>query len=226
MKFILSTQAALLSSLLLSTVTASAQLQWDSRVLEFHPSPDQTNVVAAFPFKNAGQNPIRVLSVNTSCGCTTATPEKETYLPGETGQITATFTIGHRTGFQQKQITVTTDAPTNAVTQLTLNVRIPEIIKITPSFAFWRTHDPVTPKTMRIQVLENKVISIQAVFSTNPRFSAQLEIVQPGKEYLVTVSPHDTEKPDQTVLFFQSDSTNNARPSIKGFAYIKDPLKK
>src|SRR6266404_1215132 len=57
------------------SVSCAAQLQWESRELEFSPSVDQTQVIAHFKFQNVGQSEIKITSVSTSCGCTTAALE-------------------------------------------------------------------------------------------------------------------------------------------------------
>jgi hypothetical protein len=85
-----------------------AQLQWPHRSIELRPKPDEPQVVATFPFTNAGKEPVTITSLKTSCDCTTASLAKHTYAPGEGGEITATFTVGGRSGLQSKTILVQT----------------------------------------------------------------------------------------------------------------------
>jgi hypothetical protein len=82
--------------LLLCPCQALAQVQWPQRSIEIRPKPDEAQVVAAFPFTNAGSEPVTITSLRTSCDCTTASLAKHTYAPGEGGSITATFTVGGR----------------------------------------------------------------------------------------------------------------------------------
>lgn len=65
-----------------------------------------TQVAHSFPFTINGNARITITDIKTSCGCTTAKLDKTTYAPGESGNITATFIIGDRTGEQTKHIRV------------------------------------------------------------------------------------------------------------------------
>ena len=85
--------------------TGFGQLQWQKRSLEFNPGPTEEKIVAEYPFVNVGKTPIKIKEVKTSCGCTTATLDKEVYAPGEKGKITATFEINGRTGPQDNTFT-------------------------------------------------------------------------------------------------------------------------
>ena len=54
------------------TMPLFAQLEWESKHLEFKPALAETNVVAHFKFRNAGKKSIGIYGVKTSCDCTTA----------------------------------------------------------------------------------------------------------------------------------------------------------
>ncbi len=58
--------------------------------------------MAHFKFKNTGAEPVKIISVRPSCGSTTAALAKNVVPPNERGEITATFTIGDRSGVQTK----------------------------------------------------------------------------------------------------------------------------
>src|SRR5258708_27443635 len=115
------------------SVPCAAQLQWETRELEFSPSVDQTQVIAHFKFQNVGKSEIKITSVSTSCGCTTAALEKDTVAPGEKGEIAATFNFGKRVGFlentivEQKTIVEERTDPEGPNTSLTLKGNIPAV---------------------------------------------------------------------------------------------------
>lgn len=75
-----------------------------------------------FPFTNKGTTPVTILDATTTCGCTTAAPDKKTYAPGESGEISATFNPMNRQAQEKKVITVKTDETDTAPIQLELNV--------------------------------------------------------------------------------------------------------
>jgi hypothetical protein len=63
-----------------------------------------------FVFKNNGDQPLVLTSVKASCGCTTPSWTKEPILPGNTGQITASYNSKNRPGGFNKSITITSNA--------------------------------------------------------------------------------------------------------------------
>jgi len=60
--------------------------------------PSDAAVEAGFAFRNAGDAPVTITGVRTSCGCTAAALEQKTYAPGESGRIDVRFGFGARTG--------------------------------------------------------------------------------------------------------------------------------
>ena len=72
-------------------------------------------VLHQFDFTNTGVRPIKILSVNTSCGCTTPDWTREPIPPGKTGFIQASFDPMGRPGYFSKSLTVTTDASKDQV---------------------------------------------------------------------------------------------------------------
>src|SRR5947208_16835188 len=103
----------LIGSFVLTAVAqiARAELKWEQTSVELHPTFSDKQAVAHFKYENVGKTPVHFTSVHASCGCTTAQTQKDEVPPGEKGEITATFTIGGRTGTQVKTVTVQTDDP-------------------------------------------------------------------------------------------------------------------
>ena len=89
-------------------------MKWEQTTIELHPTPGDDKAVGHFKYQNTGNKSVRFTSVRTSCGCTVAQTQKEEVAPGGNGEITATFSIGDRTGTQLKTVTVETDDPANA----------------------------------------------------------------------------------------------------------------
>ena len=90
--------------ILAATFAARGELLWESPVQEFERLPDDGAVEAHYGFKNIGSTPVTILRISSSCGCTVAQTDKKTYLPGESGQISARFSFGNRKGLQRKVI--------------------------------------------------------------------------------------------------------------------------
>src|SRR5205814_5850250 len=120
---------------------ARSELKWEQTSVNLKPALGDKQAVAHFKYENVGKTPVHFESVHASCGCTTAQTQKDEVLPGEKGEITATFNIGGRTGTQVKTVTVETDDPdpAHATTQLTLKTVIPQLLELQPMFVIWKS---------------------------------------------------------------------------------------
>lgn len=63
-------------------------------------------LAVAFRFKNSGDKPLIIYSVQPACGCTVAEPPKEPILPGKEGVIKGSFNSNGRVGTNNKSIAV------------------------------------------------------------------------------------------------------------------------
>jgi hypothetical protein len=84
-----------------------------------------TKAEFAFEFHNPYRQPIHIVSVRSSCGCTTPSVPRKTIPPGETGVILAQFNTRSFIGTKSANITVVFDQPHFAEVQLTVmgNIR-------------------------------------------------------------------------------------------------------
>ncbi|MEQ8476342.1 DUF1573 domain-containing protein [Fulvivirga sp.] len=65
-------------------------------------------VTHEFNFTNNSQEPIRILNVKASCGCTTPAWTRDSIAPGNTGYIQAQYNPRNRPGVFNKSLTITT----------------------------------------------------------------------------------------------------------------------
>jgi len=85
--------------------------------------------VVSYSFKitNSGQADLLISDVTTTCGCTVSKYPVDPIKPGETKNITAIFNSEDRIGFQNKRITVLTNAtPARYVLKILAEVIKPE----------------------------------------------------------------------------------------------------
>ncbi|HOW25705.1 MAG TPA: DUF1573 domain-containing protein [Bacteroidales bacterium] len=84
-------------------------------------------VTYAFKFTNTGKSDLLIASVSTSCGCTVSKYSREPVKSGEQGTIQVTFDSEGRKGFQNKSITVLSNAqPNRHELHIKARVEIPE----------------------------------------------------------------------------------------------------
>jgi hypothetical protein len=181
------------------------QLLWEGEDLQFNPSPADKTVVGHFKFKNIGQVAARITSVTSSCSCTTVDFPKKSVVPNESGEITATFTIGARTGNQEKTIMVESNDRKRPVTVLLMKVAIPEIAQMRPSFLFWSQGEPLDPKEISFKIMNGFPVKAIAVESSNPKITAKVEPVKPGQEYRIIVTPSETDQQIMAMLSIKTD---------------------
>ena len=72
-------------------------------------SEEDAPAVFTFPFRNAGDKPLVVTRIATSCGCTAATFDKAPVLPGERGTIRVTYKPAGQAGKLLRSIFVYTN---------------------------------------------------------------------------------------------------------------------
>ena len=172
--------------------TTQAQLAWEKTEIELRPKPGDEEAVAQFKYTNRGDRPIRITNVKSSCGCTVPALKKNEVAPGESGEITATFKIGGRTGTQVKTVRVDTDDPSQPSANLVLKAVIPQGVQVQPAFVFWQTGEEVKPKTITVRAGEGSPLNDVDVTSSSPDFTTKVEKRSTG-EFVIHVQPKSTD---------------------------------
>ena len=177
------------------TASAAAQVTWDERQYELRTQPGTERVSRGFGFRNAGEEPLTVTSVESSCGCTLAELAQTVYGPGEAGRIDVTFELGDRKGRQIKKVVVRTDDPATPVTTLTLDVTIPRPVELTPRLLHWRADEPRERKTLEVALNHAEPVELaglklgeEGTGGANG-LKGEVEELEPGRRYRVTVAP-------------------------------------
>lgn len=187
-----------------ATANTRAGLVWEQKQIDLHPAAGDATAVGSFKYKNTGDKPVHIKSVHTSCGCTTTNQQKDEIAPGQSGEIAATFKIGASTGLQQKTVKVETDDPADPVTVLTLRATIPQLIELRPSFVYWQSNEPPTPKIINVKVARELKAHSLKVNSSIPDFSTRISSAGPD-EFKIEVQPRDTTHPVNATLVIQPD---------------------
>jgi hypothetical protein len=118
----------LLALVVFSTVPsawAAGLLAWERESIAVTALPGQQVVHVEFPFRNSGDKPVTIVSVETSCRCTCADTSKKVYAPGERDALAVDLAVGAREGVVVQSVTVTTDGAEAEPVYLTLRVTIP-----------------------------------------------------------------------------------------------------
>ncbi|MFA6455467.1 MAG: DUF1573 domain-containing protein [Bacteroidota bacterium] len=82
--------------------------------------------------KNSGNQPLRILGVETSCGCTTAKRSEEPILPGTVDTIVVSFNSLGFSGSITKIVTVASDDPAAPMMEARLTGSVTSVLEIVP----------------------------------------------------------------------------------------------
>lgn len=210
--------------LLLLRHLAHGALEWESKQIDVTPALADTVVHAAYRFTNTGKEPVTIESVEPTCGCTTAVLDRKEYQPGEKGHIDITFTMGQRTGLQNKPVAVRIRGESEPIT-LSFIVRIPEFLKVTPQFLYWQVGDMPEPKTILLSVEPGTELKIGKILSDS-RFKTTLETIHEGKEYRLIVQPATTSEKCMAAVTIEAIVSGNVQKFFSTYAHIKPAEKK
>lgn len=76
-------------------------------------------VTYVFEFTNTGSEPLVIINVNASCGCTRPEYPKEPIMPGKKGKIKVTFNPAGRPGEFSKEVKIRTNGSKRPVLRIT-----------------------------------------------------------------------------------------------------------
>ncbi len=204
---------------LLLPMDASAALSFEVDKITHRAAVEETAYTAVFPFTNEGKEAVEIREVISGCGCTTAMPSQRVFEPGESGEISATFDYGSREGKQVKSIQVVTTSADNPGIQLTLEVTIPKTLVATPGVIMWNiAKEPsVQAKTVIIQSHLEDEVDVLEIVSTNESFHHELEVLEKGRKYSLSIRPPDISEIEGTVrgAFLVKTSIPNPMKSTK-----------
>jgi hypothetical protein len=116
-----------------------------------------SDTVFKFPAKNIYKQEVELLSVRSSCGCTTPTIEKKVLKTGETGFVTATFNTRTFTGVHGATLTVDVRWKDGGnwrrgETQLRVDGNIRSDIVFTPGAVKFESIDQGAPAEQKVEV--------------------------------------------------------------------------
>jgi hypothetical protein len=197
---------------LLCAATCLADLEWESKRVSQIVLPSTESVTAEFKFRNAGDKPVTVVSVDTSCGCTTADLDKKVYEPGESGSIKATMKLTSNRSMMKK-VYVHLEGQKERVI-LAIAAEVPAYLTFDRTWnMWWRGEEPVG-KTVSASVgVEGPVNIVSIKGDPGDGFSLQKEVLEPGRRYQLTIKPESTSA-QNTAFFVITTDTPKESPAI------------
>lgn len=185
---------------------AIAALEWENRGFQFVAKPQETQVVALFKFRNSGSEPVDIRAVKPSCNCMVAEADRQTYAPGEAGEIRVTIVFGDRTGRQDHFVDVVSTDDREPRVILHVAGLIPKMLEVSPQAVNWEPGEPAKPKRVRVHINDELVVTRLTVASSSECFSAAVEPIVGGRDYDVVILPLDRGQPARGVIRVTCDA--------------------
>ena len=224
----------LLFAYLLATIAGAASLSaeenalsWDTTEQSFDADFDQAKIEATYTFVNNSVHAVTITKTSASCGCTVPSLEKDTYAPGESGELKAIFTVGALQGHQSKTITVKTEADGAEQTyQLRLEVEIPIPVALKPRVRFWNVGAPSSPQTIEVVFHEKRPFRITGIATresaAEDAFTHTIETIRENQEYRITLTPKSMDGPSRSVYYLVAENDPKAAlASFPIYAYVR-----
>lgn len=224
----LSIVAVIASFAICQTVSAAGSLAWEQTNISVDAEFGQQEVNAYYAFTNNSDQPVTISKTTASCGCTVPSLEKDTYAPGESGKLLATFDIGSRVGKQHKEITVETQEGGESQSySLSLNVDIPQLIQLKRRALLWRVGETPDAKDCEIIIHSSRPMTIDDVVIKNndkaeSKFIFEIEEIEPRHKYLLKITPKSLdEKVRETCYLKSPDDKDNHLRNFPIYAWIR-----
>lgn len=151
-------------------------LEIENPTFDWGDIPDTETVSHSFNFKNVSDKTVKI-TVAASCGCTVAGLEKDTYAPGETGKITASFNPQGRNGSQTKVLTMTVIDPQGVFAQQTMTVtsNVKALVTVEPPKMYLTEVDHKAGQSSKLTIVGRKPgFQVTAVESNSEFITAKL----------------------------------------------------
>lgn len=203
----------------LAVVPAPAALTWTQTEVTSATKPLQKVLAVTFGFKNTGQTPVTIRDVQVNCDCMTAAADKTVYQPGESGTISAHFTVGDRIGSYERGVKVLTDDGAKPQ-HLRVHIEVPELAAIEPRILDWESGAPADEKPVLITVAAGIQINFSELFVSAPSFSARVETIEAGRRYRLFVKPLATAEAASAAIRFKGKAESGDDVVVSAYANV------
>jgi Protein of unknown function (DUF1573) len=145
-----------------------------------------------FMATNLGSIPVTITKIDSGCACIKESVDPKIIPPGGAARISAVYTTDKISGTAEKIITISTDQPRVRDVFLTVKLEMDPIYHIDNELSTWARGSPPTPKTVTFEVVRNTPIHLLEVKSSRTEITAEVEVVEKGRKYLIHIKPSST----------------------------------
>lgn len=194
----------------------------------------------SFPFRNIGNDTLKILFIETMCICATAHASRREIRPGESAEIIAKLEAFKYPGIEvRKTLRVSTNDPDEPAVALTIMATVVDVARIEPEQIFLPNLRAGQPASAEARIIQEgpRDLTIREILVSSPMISVDtlpLEGEQEGYLLTITISPEMPEGKFEEVLTIITNYTNFAREKpangprlelYKNYRRIKLPIK-
>ena len=194
--------------------------EWDSQEASFDASEQQASVTHEFKCVNRGESVVKIVSLKPSCpACVSATADRMTLQPGETGTVKVAMDRKGRGSGQQESVLVKTDDGQEV--RLAMLVLTDDLLTIRPPFVWWKHDEAKTPKELIVEVKVPKAgVKTLTVTANTEAFDTEIVTEVEGARYRLRLTPKTTATPSVTTFTIKADAPKSKPATVLGYAKI------
>lgn len=183
----------------------NGEISFTTKELNLYPKIEDNSIKCKYEFTNSGKSSITIISVKTSCGCTTAFPDTYWIPPGGMGNIFVEYNINVFFEDQEKEIIVETSDVKNNTYHLIIKINSPLHGSIDPLILLWKLNEKLEPKEITIKLDPALKIHLVGVRSSNDNLFAVLKTITTYKDYKIILKPIRTDILCSAVLSIETN---------------------
>lgn len=148
------------------------KIQFEETTFDFGIIGQNKKITHIYPFRNAGEKPLCIEKIETSCNCSASVVSKKEIPPGKKGEIRVTFHSGKYIGRQEKNINVYSNDPQDPIVMLLISGDVNTKNGIRPEYLHFGNVSTKKGQTKKIRFyqVEDGELKIERIIINRDRF--------------------------------------------------------
>lgn len=170
-----------------------AELVWTTKEAVFEAKVLQEDIPVMFNCVNKGDEPVRIISINSPCNCLQIHAESKIIDVGEQKAVIVLFRPEGRSGKQKLNFKVITDEGGRTEHELTVSGIVPPTVMIEPAVLVWNKRENLEPRVVRVSVAKGVPLTIREIYSMDENFITKKEADLEKGGFDVKIAPQNGE---------------------------------
>jgi len=220
--------AVVLAGPVLAAAGPQPKIQVDEPVYKFGKVWDFEPVEREFEVKNAGDAPLRIKRVRSTCGCLPVKAKPQTLAPGASTKIKIRLVAKNLRGKLKKAVYVESNDPKKPRQPLTFSGEVRQSITMAPPAARFKQLDHKVPSTLELTLTNHlpDPMTLSGPVSTHANVSVECSEIEKGKTFkvLLTAKPPYTGRALSGKVTFKTGLAKPLTHTISFFARVPPPV--